>query len=169
MRRLPRLVDALEKAAKAAEDTVLALILTSMIFLAAGQIVLRNFFNIGFFWTDELLRLMVLWLAIAGAVAASRVDKHISIAVLEKVLPATLRLTAKIITEIFTAVVCALITWHGISFVQTSYEFGDTLLRNVPAWIAQIIVPIGFGLIAYRYSLFSIKHIYQLVSGTKRS
>jgi TRAP-type C4-dicarboxylate transport system permease small subunit len=167
--RLSRFVQALENAATVAEDTVLVLILTCMIFLAAGQIVLRNLFNIGFFWSDELLRLMVLWLAVAGAVAASRIDKHISIAVLDKLLPPAPRLAAKLITELFTAVVCAMITWHAIRFVHTTYEFGDTVLRNVPAWIAQIILPIGFGLIAYRYFLFSLKHLFQLASGKSMS
>ncbi len=70
-----------------AEDAVLVVILSGMILLAAGQIVLRNFFDIGFIWSDEALRMMVLWLAVAGAVAASRNDKHINIDVLDRFLP----------------------------------------------------------------------------------
>ena len=42
----------LEAAGRMAEDAVLVVILTSMILLAAGQIVLRNFFDIGFIWGD---------------------------------------------------------------------------------------------------------------------
>ena len=66
----------LEKTGKALEDGLLVLIVTVMILLAAMQIFLRNFFDIGFLWTDELLRLLVLWLAVAGAVAASRKDRQ---------------------------------------------------------------------------------------------
>ena len=54
------ILSALEKAGKALEDAVLVLILSAMIALAAGQIFLRNLFDIGFFWSDELLRLLVL-------------------------------------------------------------------------------------------------------------
>ncbi len=99
MSRVKRVLGALEKAGMAAEDAVLVLILTGMIVLAAGQIVLRNAFNIGFIWTDELLRLLVLWLAVAGSVAASRMDKHISIAVLDRFLSPTLKLAAKVIRK----------------------------------------------------------------------
>ena len=112
----------LEKAGKALEDAILVLVLSSMIALAAGQIFLRNLFDIGFFWSDELLRLLVLWLAVAGAVAASRKDRHISIAVLDQFLSAPLRRVNKIILDSFTAVICALIAWHSVAFVYTSFE-----------------------------------------------
>ena len=82
MGRLSVVLGRLEQAGKLAEDTLLVLILSAMILLAAGQIILRNFLDIGFIWGDELLRMLVLWLAVAGALAASRSDKHISIDVL---------------------------------------------------------------------------------------
>ena len=77
-------LERLERFGRVAEDALLVLILSSMILLAAGQIVLRNVLDIGFIWGDEALRLMVLWLAVAGAVAASRTDKHINIDVLDR-------------------------------------------------------------------------------------
>jgi hypothetical protein len=38
-----------------------------------------------------------------------------------------------------------------------SYEFGDTLLRDTPAWMLQIILPVGFGLMAYRHLVYAVK------------
>ena len=159
------MLNRLEKAGKAFEDAVLVLILGTMILLAATQIILRNFFDIGFMWSDELLRLLVLWLAVAGAVAASRKDRHISIAVLDRFLPLSLQRLSKIILDLFTASVCGLISWHSAAFVRTSHEYGDTLLGNVPAWIPQVILPLGFGLITWRYLIFAIRGI----SGRQRS
>ena len=40
--------------------------LGGMIVLAFGQIVLREVFETGFVWADELIKLMVLWLAMVG-------------------------------------------------------------------------------------------------------
>ena len=147
----------LEKAGKTFEDALLVLILSAMILLAAMQILLRNLFDFGFIWTDELLRLSVLWLAVAGAVAASRDDRHISIAVLDRFLPDTVQKLSRIVLDLFTATVCALLAWHGAAFMLTSREFGDTLLGNFPAWILQAIIPVGFALISWRYLLFSIR------------
>ena len=99
---------------------MLVLILSGMILLAASQIILRNFFGFGFIWADELLRMLVLWIAVAGAVAASRTDKHINIAVLDRFLPDKIGLVVKVIVDLFTAAVCLVVTWYSINFVQTS-------------------------------------------------
>ena len=61
------------------EEVLMALMLGSMILLAAGQILLRNLFEMGLFWADPTQRLMVLWLALLGAIAATHDDRHIRI------------------------------------------------------------------------------------------
>jgi TRAP-type C4-dicarboxylate transport system permease small subunit len=160
--RLQSILAALEKTGRAAEDTVLVIILGGMIFLAAGQILLRNLFDIGFYWGDELLRLLVLWIAVAGAVAASRTDKHISIAILDRFLPEKSNTIARFFVNAFTAGICGLVTWYSISFVRTSFEYEDVLLGGVPAWILQLVLPVGFGLITYRYALFCIRTLLSL-------
>lgn len=157
MSRSESIFSRLEKLGRGGEDAVLVIILTGMILLAASQIVMRNFLNIGFIWGDELLRMLVLWIAVAGAVAASRNDKHINIAVLDRFLPAKLKLYVKTVIHLFTAGVCGVITWHSIQFVRTSHEYGDLLLGTVPAWLLQLVLPLGFALICYRYALFAVK------------
>jgi len=152
----------LEKAGTYAENAVLVTILISMILLAGTQIFLRNVLDTSLFWGDEMLRMMVLWLTVAGGLAASRMDKHISIAVLDRFLPDSLQLITKIIIDLFTAAVCAFIAWHSARFVIGSYEFGDTVMKNTPAWMLQIILPVGFGLMAYRHLVLAIKRPFGL-------
>jgi len=151
-----RVLSRLEKAGTHAEDALLLIILIGMILLAGTQIFLRNIFDSGLFWGDEMLRLMVLWLTIAGGLAASRMDRHISIAVIDRFLPAKAQLVTKVFIDLFTAFICGLFAWHSARFVMGSYEFGDTLMRNVPAWKLQIVLPIGFALMAYRHLLLAI-------------
>jgi TRAP-type C4-dicarboxylate transport system permease small subunit len=153
------LLERLEQFGRVAEDALLVLILSSMILLAAGQILLRNLLDIGFIWGDEALRLMVLWLAVAGAVAASRNDKHINIDVLDRFLHGRLKCLKDVLVHGFTAAICSVVTWHSLLFVQTSHEYGDVLLGGVPAWVPQAILPLGFGLISYRYALFVVRDL----------
>jgi len=162
----------LEKAGTYAEDALLLIILISMILLAGTQIFLRNFFDTSIFWGDEMLRLMVLWLTVAGGLAASRMDKHISIELLERFLPRKGQLLVKIVVDLFTASVCGLFAWHSARFVMGSYEFGDTLMKNTPAWMLQIILPVGFGLMAYRHLILAIRRPFNFTpksSGSERS
>ena len=156
MKRLASFFNGLEKAGTRAEDTLLFIILISMIVLAGTQIFLRNAFDSSLYWGDEMLRLMVLWLTIAGGLAASRMDKHISIAVVDRFLPEKAQLVTKVIIDLFTASICALFAWHSARFVMGSYEYGDLLMRTVPAWTMQIILPVGFALMAFRHFVLMI-------------
>lgn len=154
MSRLSALLASADALARWLEDAVLVVLLTAMIVLASGQILLRNAFDIAFIWTDELLRLMVLWIALAGAVAASRADRHINVAVLDRFVSGRLAFAMRAVIHAFTAAVCALVAWVSLEFVHTSREYGDVLLGSVPAWWLQAILPLGFALIAWRYALF---------------
>jgi len=161
--RTATILGKLEKAGTLAEDAVLLIILVSMILLAGAQIFLRNFFDYSLFWGDEMLRLMVLWLTVAGGLAASRMNKHISIEVLDRFMPDRMQLITKVLIDIFTAAVCGLFSWHSMRFVMGSYEFGDVLLKDTPAWMLQIILPVGFGLMAYRHLVYAIKRPFGLI------
>jgi TRAP-type C4-dicarboxylate transport system permease small subunit len=137
------------------EDGVLALLLVSLIVIAGGQILLRNVFSTGLSWTDEMLRILVLWLAMAGAVAASRGDRHISIDLLSRLLPPSWIRYMIALTSLFTAGVCLILSYQSWVFVSASREFEDLLLGGLPAWPFQIILPIAFALITVRYLIFA--------------
>ena len=146
---------AADRAGRVLEDLVLVSVLSAMILLAAGQIILRNLFDVGFIWTDELLRMLVLWVALAGAIAASREDKQINIAVLDRFLPDHLVAISKIVVHAFTTAVCGIVTAASVQFVRNSYDYGDVLLGQVPAWALQLVLPLGFALITWRYGVFT--------------
>jgi TRAP-type C4-dicarboxylate transport system permease small subunit len=172
VKRIASFFNGLEKAGTHAEDALLLIILVSMILLAGTQILLRNAFDSSLFWGDEMLRLMVLWLTIAGGLAASRMDKHISIAVVDRFLPDKAQLVTKVIIDLFTAFICGLFAWHSARFVMGSYEYGDMLMRSVPAWTMQIILPVGFALMAFRHIILAftrpLNSVNQLSEGDIR-
>lgn len=147
---------------KRLEDIFLALLLLVMIVLAVLLIVMRNVFDSGLVWGDELLRILVLWLCLVGAMAASRDDNHLSIDVVSRFLPPHIQVMTRIATNLFTAVVCAVIAWYSFKFVRIEAEFGSKVLGHWPSWVAQGILPLGFGLIAYRYLLHTTRKTIQL-------
>ena len=68
------------------EDGLLVFMLTAMIILAGLQIIMRNVFQSGFIETDSILRVLVLWVGMIGAVVATRERRHISVDVLTRYL-----------------------------------------------------------------------------------
>ncbi len=162
---LPRFLGALQKVGRVLEDAVLVTLLGGLIGLAASQIILRNLFDTGFVWADELLRILVLWVALVGAIAASRDDRHIRIDILSRFLSERPRLAAVVIVDLFTACISAVVAWFAARFLMDSYEYQDTLVGGLPAWPFQLVLPVAFGLIAYRYFIFCLLHLIQLIRG----
>lgn len=134
--------------------------LGGMIVLAFGQIVLREVFETGFVWADELIKLMVLWLAMIGAVAASRDDRHIRIDVLSHILPDSFIKLTRVLVDVFAAAVSAVVAWQAWRYLQLEIEFEDQVLIDTPAWIAHVIVPLAFALISYRFAFLALGRLF---------
>lgn len=150
------------------ENLLLAIILFSMIGLAAYQVVLRNLVGSGIGWADEALRLMVLWAAIVGAVAASRDNVHLRIDLLSRFLSRTGRITTTVVVDLFTVAVAGILAWYSWEFVAESREFGDQILGDLPVWPFQSVLPAGFALIAYRYLIGAAIQLHMLIRGGAR-
>jgi TRAP-type C4-dicarboxylate transport system permease small subunit len=138
------------------EDWFLVLMLSVMVVLAVTQIVYRNFFDSGLSWADPLLRVMVLWVALAGAVIATRTDNHIRIDYFTRYFSKTFCACVQRLVYLFSVSVCALISWHAARFVQMEYEFNTIAFANVPSWLTALIIPLGFGLMAIRYAILFV-------------
>jgi TRAP-type C4-dicarboxylate transport system permease small subunit len=144
---------------RAVETAVLSVLFLGMIGLASLQIVLRNWFETGLPWADDLVRLAVLWLAVVGAIAACRDDRHIAISLVARYGRKSWQRPAALIANAFAAVVTGLIAWHAARFVADSFRFGDTVLGDLPAWIFQLVMPVGFALMSYRFVLRVVERL----------
>ena len=141
------------KAVKKIEDWLLISMLAIMVILAVTQIVYRNFSGGGVVWIDPLLRMLVLWVALSGAVIASRTDNHIRIDFFAKYISGKYYFYIKRIVHAYCVVICSIIAWYSINFVQMDYEYETVAFAGIPAWITELIIPVAFGLMAFRYFL----------------
>ncbi|MEN8204434.1 MAG: TRAP transporter small permease subunit [Pseudomonadota bacterium] len=138
------------------EDGLLGLILFTMVVLASSQVIMRNLFDSGFSWGDPLLRLLVLWLGLMGAMVATRLDRHLTVDALLRVLPPALQRITRFMTKLATAAVCALLAWHSARLVAIDYEYQSLVIGSIPAWIGDLILPIAFTVMTLRLVLQAI-------------
>ena len=146
------------------EDGLLALILGLLVLLAPLQLFLRNFFDTGITWGDPLLRVLVLWVGMLGALAATRGRRQISIDVLSHVFGKRLQSGVGVVTSLFTALVCAVVAVHSARFVASEIEYQATAFAGVPVWTCEIVIPVAFGLIALRYALYAVGDLRNLLA-----
>jgi TRAP-type C4-dicarboxylate transport system permease small subunit len=156
-------LERLGRAGTAVENALLVLLLCAMMLLAVGQIVLRIFFNSGLLWADELLKILVLWIALVASVAASRSRRHLRIDVLSRYVPERYARAPGVIVDAFAACVCGLIAWHSAQYILLS--MGDTVLLDTPAWLAHGILPVAFVLMCYRFTLHFLAGVLGFLKG----
>ena len=140
------------------EQRLLVILLSLMILIAFSQIVLRNLFDTGLAWGDPLVRNLVLWVSFIGAALATKEGKHISIDVVSRWMPPRGKILLQAITDLFSAFICALLTFAALKFIKNEAQMGGVTFLGIPLWIPEIILPITFGLMALRFSLHSLKN-----------
>lgn len=138
------------------EDALLVGLLLAMVLVAVAQIILRNGFDGGFLWAEGFLRVLVLWIGLAGAMAASREHRHISIDIIGRFLPPGPAKVAAVFNALFTATVAGALAWYTLDFVLIEYESPSMAFANVPTWVCESIMPFAFAVIALRYLLLAV-------------
>lgn len=144
------------------EDGIMVLLVVAMILLAVGQIILRDVWNMGVVWGDPLLRVSVLWIALLGAMAATRNDDHITVDIFSRFLSPRVKRISQIITKGFASGICAILAYEGMRFVVSDYQAGTTSFSNIPSWCIELIVPFGFAVMALRFLLIAIHPVAEL-------
>lgn len=137
------------------EDWLLAGLVLLLVVLAGGQIILRDFFATGISWGDPLMRQLVLWTGMLGALAAVRDEKHIALDVLQRFLSPLAQKITRIVTCGFAAAICAALAWYCWVMLAIDYEGAtpSSAFAKVPAWIPETILPTAFALMALRFVL----------------
>lgn len=143
----------------AVEDAFLVSLLLGMVLLAVLQIVLRNGFHGGLLWVDPLSRILVLWIALCGALVASRERRHVNIDVISRFLPLSAKRYVTALTALFTAVVCGVLAWYTLDFVRIEHESPTSAFASVPTWVCELVMPFGFSLMSLRYFLNALRSL----------
>jgi C4-dicarboxylate transporter DctQ subunit len=135
------------------ENVLIVVTLSLMVILSFLQVLLRNFFNTGILWGDIFLRHLVLWVGFVGASLATREKRHIHIDILSRFVPKKWMTLIQTLIDVVSILICIVLAKASYVFLSFEIEANTILFENIPAWYFQIILPIGFALIAFRFLL----------------
>jgi len=142
------------------EDGILIGLLLLMITIAVFQILLRNLFDSGITFGDELIRILVLWISLVGAMVASRNNSHINIDLISRYLPDPVKKFSTVLVGIFTSFICAAMAYFSLDFVMLEKSEGIIAFSGVPAWVCESIIPLAFAVISFRYLVLSFTTLF---------
>lgn len=141
------------------ETAALILTLAAMVLMAFLQVILRNFFSYSILWADVFLRHLVLWVGFLGASLATREQKHINVDALSRLLSDRARRWVRLVTNLFSATVCAFLAKAAYVFVRDERAVGSTLFGDAPLWLFVVIVFIGFACMTFRFLLQALQSV----------
>ena len=139
------------------EDTLAILIFLSMTLLPAIE-TLTRFFNFNSIPASQVIvQHLTLWIGFVGAILASKKNKLLALtrdSIFQKEKNIDLGKWIAKATTFLVLVSLALGSWQ---LVRVEMEYPMDIAPGIPRWFAQIIMPLGFGLMAIHIFLNSYK------------
>jgi len=155
--------------ANKAGEIVLTLLLSTMLVLACSQIALRAFTGGSPAWIDPLLRYLVLWSGLFGAVVASIQSKHIAIDIASLILPKSFNKYLDIILLLFSSLVSLGLLWASYLFIVSEFEYGGPGLFGLSMWQWNVAFPLTFAFLSIIYICQLISHCVHCIRPCTKS
>ena len=92
---------------------------------------------------------LTLWIGFVGAMLATATERHLALSTVD-LLPQRWRTLARSYGHLVGALVMAVLAYASIKLILADRGRADTLAGNVPEWWFEIIMPVGFAVMAVR-------------------
>lgn len=136
-------------------EVCIALCLASMAVLVFGNVVLRYGFNSGIAVSEEISRLLFVWLTFLGTILASREHAHLGVDSLVRRLPHAARQACVLVSGVLMIVMCGLLFWG--SWKQAEINLDNTMpVSGIPyatVYAAGIAAAVGL-VVSIFYNIF---------------
>jgi C4-dicarboxylate transporter, DctM subunit len=138
------------KNALQAENRIASVALGGLMVLPLAQIAARRFLHAAIPGEAAIVSTLTLWLGMLGAAIAAREGKLLTLATGEFLPKGRVGAIAHVFSGAVGAMVATLLAAGAVALVKSDRLAGDMLTPQIPIWVADLALPIGFALIAVR-------------------
>src|SRR2546425_5522161 len=131
------------------ENLLVVLSLAALRALPLIEIILRRFHS-GFSGSSAFVQNFTLIVGMLGGAIAARDGRLLSFSTLGSFLKGRVKAAARTLSSGVAAVISAFLCVASVQFLLTEKQGGARLAYNIPTWVVELVLPIGFGLIALR-------------------
>jgi TRAP-type C4-dicarboxylate transport system permease small subunit len=137
------------RAVEIVEGAVGALLLLAILFLIMAQVIVRFSPFGGWVWTGELARFSLVWLTFVLAGYLLGRDQHISLDVIDHILPRRGRRVVEVVSHLVVAAICAAFVYEGVGLVEARSGIRSSA-AEIPMSLVYAVPTIGFAVTAVR-------------------
>src|SRR6266550_2310519 len=139
------------------EDLLVVFSLAALMALPLIELVLRRFHS-GISGSSAFVQNFTLIVGMLGGAIAARDGRLLSFSTLGSFLKGRVKTAARIVSNGVAAAISGFLCVASVQFLLSEKQGGGRLAYNIPAWIVELVLPIGFGLIALRLICHAASH-----------
>jgi tripartite ATP-independent transporter DctM subunit len=132
------------------ENGAISILLAAMMVLPLAEIVLRAVFKQGISGSTIIVQHFTLLVGMLGGAIAAREARLLSLSTVTNVLPGKWKTAAMVFSQGFAAAITVFLCVASVQFVISERMGNDILAYNVPVWVVELALPLGFASIAWR-------------------
>jgi tripartite ATP-independent transporter DctM subunit len=133
-----------------AENILLVVPLCAMMLLPVVEILLRWLFRTGISGSSTIVQHLTLIVGMVGGAVAARDERLLALSPAQTLLKGRARTGARIFSGGFAAAISAFLCVASVQYVLDVRPLGKILVYGIPVWVVQMILPAGFGVVAWR-------------------
>jgi C4-dicarboxylate transporter DctM subunit len=133
-----------------AENRLASIAFGGIMLLPLAEIASRRLLGASIPGSGAFTSVLTLWLGLLGAGIAARDGKLLTLATGEFLPKGRVSAVAHVVAATVGALVTTILALGGVALVRSDRLAGDQIAAGVPTWVADLILPIAFALIALR-------------------
>jgi len=135
---------------RAGENSLVTMALGALVILPLLEIVLRRLFHSGISGATAIQQHLTLVISLLGGMLAARDRRLLSLSTLSQFLKGRWQVFARVYSSAVAAAISVFLCVAAAQLAASEREGGNMMAYQIPIWTVQLIMPIGFAVIALR-------------------
>src|SRR6266478_2728263 len=132
------------------ENLLVVISLAAMMLLPVIEILSRAIFKTGLSGSSAIVQHLTLIVGMLGGAIAARDGRLLALSPVQTLLKGKAKISAQIFSGGFAAAISFFLCFASLQYVKAVKPLGKILVYGIPVWVIQLVLPIGFGLVAVR-------------------
>lgn len=122
---------------------VLCVVLLGMVAILIAHIFCRYILNNSLTWSEELLKILLVWFGMLSVSLLAIRREHVAIVVFKEHMPKKVSAVLSKVTQVLTLVICVVVIYVGVRYVMEA-GYRPTPALRLPYGYAYAAIPVSF-------------------------
>ncbi len=141
--------------------TYAKVVLLAIVFIVSAQVISRKFFSTSIQWSEEVAKLLMVWMAFISMAIGIQKGLHVSIHLFFNKFPKPMQTVLTKVNELLVAVCGIVMVAYGMQLINST-KTSTLSATQWPASTLYLMIPVAGVFIAY-FSLIEVFHLEKLI------